>query len=194
MKNKKTNITTKSLNYRRDKRTRKKFLDDIQKRTFKEKFLIELFVQEAIHRGWSISIEDYGIDNTGAYVEKSSCQPDYKIVLNGKPGLYEIKSSPVSHKCTFKKYNLQKYIEINANILLFFGTGFIERRPEDIDYENTRWAIITPKKIKLMLKNKKSYIEPMFGNKPCIKIFDREYKEYFEQNPLLFFQEKKLVS
>jgi hypothetical protein len=178
----------KNLNYRIDNRSLKKFKGDILKRTLKEKFLLEIFIQEQIHRGNSITAEDYGIDNTGKFVEKATTSPDYKITINGKTKLYEIKSSKSTQICTFKTHNLKKYAEYNANILLFYGTGEIENKPEDINYEKTRWAIVTPAKIKLMLKNKKPYIEKLFGDKLCIQIQKNEFDDYFDSHKLTFKQ------
>lgn len=178
-----------NLEYRLDNRSIKKFKEDILKRTMKEKFLLELFIQEQLFLGNTIFVEDYGIDNTGKFVEKATTAPDYKITINGRTKLYEIKSSKSTQICTFKIHNLKKYVECNANILLFYGTGDIENKPEDINYEKTRWAIIVPKKIKEMLKNKKSYFEEKFGNKPCIQIQRNEFDDYFSSNKLTFKQQ-----
>jgi len=182
----KTKRKNDNLAYRMDNRSIKQFKSDILKRTMKYKFLLELYIQEQIFLGNTISVEDYGIDNTGKFVEKATTSPDYKITINGKTALYEIKSSKSTQICTFKVHNLKKYVEYNANILLFWGTGNIEDKPEDINYEKTRWAILTPTNISKMLKNKKSYIEEKFGNKPCIQIQRNEFDDYFDSNELTF--------
>lgn len=187
---KKKNHRNSNLEYRIDNRSIKQFKSDILKRTMKEKFLLDLFIQEQIHLGNTISIEDYGIDNSGKFVEKATASPDYKITINGKTALYEIKSSKSSQICTFKVTNLKKYVEYNSNILLFYGTGDIENKPEDLDYERMRWAIIKPKKIQEMLKNKKAYKEEKFGNKMCVQIKKNEFDDYFDSWKLTFWRKK----
>lgn len=165
-----------SLNFRKDIRSLEQFAEDIKCRTEKERFLIELFVQELIKLGRKVKLENYGIDNTGKVVKYSSCKPDYKLTIDDKVYLCEVKNGPVSHKWTFKTYQLEQYIKYKAYIVLFWGTGFIDKDPTKIDIENTRWGIIFPDKIQQML----DYYEPFnfkpFGNKPCIKI----PKEHFE--------------
>jgi len=177
-----------NLEYRIDNRSIKQFKKDILCRTLKEKFLLELFIQECIYLGNTIQVEDYGIDNTGKFVEKATTKPDYKICIDGKVGLYEIKSSKSSNICTFKVHNLKKYVEYNANILLFYGTGDVENDVGNLDEENIRWAILTPSIIKKMLKNKKSYIEKMFGNKMCIQLRCEEFDDYFDSYYLSFLE------
>ena len=98
----------KSLDFRRDNRSVKKFKEDIKFRTAKEKFLIELYKTEMEAKGHKIRIENNGIDNTGNFVAKSSCVADYKIQIDGeKPFLVDIKNSPVIGKMTYKVVNLQ---------------------------------------------------------------------------------------
>jgi hypothetical protein len=188
VKKKKKNIKNDNLDYRIDNRSIKQFKKDILQRTLKEKFLLELFIQECIYLGNTIQVEDYGVDNTGKFVEKANTKPDYKITIDGVTKLYEIKSSKSPYICTFKIHNLKKYIEYNANILLFYGTGDIENDVGNLDEENIRWAILTPEIIKRMLDNKKSYIEKKFGDKRCIQLQLKEFDEYFDSYYLSFLE------
>ncbi len=201
----------KSLNYRRDNRTVDEFKSDIFFRTAKEKFLMELFVKEYEYRNKlfyeradvrvngvelylykdnKIRIENNGICNDGKLVKKSNCDADYIMILYGKhkrkyTRKIDIKNGPVGNKLTFKTYNLKKYVEQKAWILLFYNTGYIDKDPESINYETTRWGMISPKHIQNMLNDNTEYNEPKFGNKPCIRIFSQEFAKYFTSHKLL---------
>ncbi len=173
---------SKSLNHRRDDRTVRQFKKDIKSSTKKERFLVELFREEMKFLGHTIRISNYGTDNTGKLVKYSSCKPDFKITVDGKTELYDIKNSPVSHKWTFKVYNLEQYVLQDANILVFWGTGYINKNTKQINRASTRWGIITPKKIKKMLRDYEPYNEPMFGNKSCIQIPNVDFKKFCKVN------------
>ena len=176
----------KSINYRKDHRTTEQFEKDIRCRTNKERFLIELFIKECEYHGKLIRIENNGVDNSGQFMQKSNCNADYSYTHDGKVNLLEVKCSPVSHKCTFKVYNLQQYIKQEASILLFYGVGKIDKDPSKIDYKNTRWAIIVPEKIQQMLDEHEPYKEYLFGNKMCIQIKQEKYDKYFKSYRLTF--------
>ncbi len=163
-----------SINYRKDYRTTEQFEQDIKYRTAKEKFLVELFRKECEYLGYTCSITNNGIDNTGKLVKKSDCKPDYKIVIDTGVTKYdwlcEVKNSPVATKWTFKVYHLQQYVKQGANILIFWNTGRIDKCPENIDRANTRWGVIECVSIEKMLDKYTPYKEYMFGNKLCIKV------------------------
>lgn len=173
-----------SLDYRRDVRTVEQFANDIELRTKKETFLVQLFKKEMEYLGHEITIVDNGVDNGGKLADKVTCAPDYLITIDGKKMLLDIKNSPVTHKCTFKVHNLRQYIKMGAGILLFIGTGQIDKNPESINYENTKWAIITTEAIANIVKFGQVYKEKTFGYKDCIKIKESDYTAYFSCQPL----------
>lgn len=171
-----------STNYRKDTRTQEQFEQNIKLGTAKEKFLVKLFQKECEYLGYKCIIVDNGVDNSGAIVKRSNCQPDYKLTINTGvlkfTNLYEIKNSPVSTKWTFKCYDLKQYVNYNANILIFWGTGYIEKEPEKIDKVNTRWGILETNCIIKMLDTYKPYIEYKFGNKECIQIPSKDFSKW----------------
>jgi hypothetical protein len=168
------------LNYRRDSRTKKDFIKDIKSSTKKEAFLMRLFQREMKARGHKVTYKSYGVDNTGKFVEEASCAPDYKVTIDGRTGLLEIKNSPVSHKWTFKIHNLNKYVEQKAGILIFWGTDNLKGNHKALDKKNTRFGIISPKLIIKMIKDHKPYREKMFGNKMCIQVKDKDFEKYVQ--------------
>ena len=165
----------KNLDQRRDNRTIEQFKEDIYYRTKKEKFLIELFKREYKYRGITVKVKNYGIDNTGKLTKVADCRPDYKVVFDNNEYLVEVKNSPVSDKWTFKTYNLKQYVKQNANILIFWGTGYIDKEPKGIDYEDCRFGLILTNKIQLMLDLYEPYNEPAFGNKECIRVYEKNF-------------------
>jgi len=170
-----------SINFRKDHRTIKEFAKDIKYRTLKERFLIELFAEELIKMGRNVIVENYGVDNTGKLLKKSNCKPDYKVNIDEKIYLCEVKNSPVKHKWTFKKYHLEQYIKYKAYIVLFWGTGFIDKDPKKIDKENTRWGIIFPDKIQQMLDFYEPFKFKAFGNRLCIQIPKEHFELYIDK-------------
>ncbi len=176
--------------YRRDVRTDKEFKDDIKHTTKKEKFLVEVYRRELKHRGIIITVSDNGIDNTGKVIKGNvDCRGDFTIENeNGDSWIAEIKNSPVATKCTFKVASLQAYVRDSTSILLFMNTGNINKDLSKMDYDDTRWATVTPTSIALMLENKKDdyYNEYMFGGKECLKILKAEYDAYFITEELTY--------
>lgn len=178
-----------NLKYRKDNRTLEQFKKDIDNRTKKEKFLVELFRKECEFRNHKIDIVDFGVDNSGKLVKVASCSPDYLISVDGVGRLYDVKCSPVSTRCTFKQHSLKKYVEYNANLLLFYGVGRLDTSLKNFDKVNARFAIVSTDKIEKILEYKESYIEPLFGNKPCIKLLPNEYSKYWKSYKLKHLQE-----
>lgn len=180
-----------SINFRKDTRTLEQFKKDIKARTKKESFLVKLFQEECKYLNKPCYIENNGVDNSGKFLHKSGCQPDYKITVGGFTGLYDIKNSPVTHKWTFKVYHLKQYVKVGANILIFYGTGFIDKNPMKIDVVNTLWGIIYTFNIQKMLEKHKPYKEFTFGNKLCIQIQQKNFSEYLSINRLEHLNAKK---
>ena len=163
-----------NLQYRKDNRTTKEFASDIKHRTAKEKFLIELYKKEMAHRGHIIEIKNFGIDNSGSLLKQADCRADYLEILDGVERLLEVKCSPVP-KITFKIHNLKQYIKHNTSILVFWSVGHIDKNPTTIDYENTRFGIISPKNIQNLLDTYDHYNEPTFGGKLCLRLYEKDF-------------------
>ncbi len=173
-----------SVNRRRDDRTLKQFKEDIKFRTAKEKFLVKLYQKEMKYRKFNLTVRNYGVDNTGEFVEKSNCKPDYKLIFHEKSietgkgmtveYLVEVKCSPVN-KWTFKIYHLKQYVKLNANILIFWNVGYIDKDPKTINYDTAQFGIIATDKIQLILDSYKPYNEPTFGNKECIRLYEKDF-------------------
>ena len=184
-------MTAQSLNFRRDNRSVEEFEEDIKNRTTKENFLMALFRDEATFRKWKIVGHlDNGIDNSGKIVEKSNCDADFTIVYeSGKTKLVDIKNSPVNDKMTYKVYQLQQYVKQNASIILFYGTGKIDKDPFRINYQKTKFGIISPQKIQAMLDDNEHYKEPYFGYKVCVRVYKKDFDKYFKSYELLHRKE-----
>ena len=178
-----------SIDYRRDYRTVEQFAKDIKCHTKKEKFLLGLFSIQLNKRGICHQITNNGIDNTGELVKYSNCAPDYRIAfyldVGYVTGLYEIKNSPVTTKWTFKTHHLKQYIEQDANILLFWGTGRIYKDNNELDIKNTRYGIISPLCISTMLNTYTPYKEYSFGNRICIQIPEQDFNKWCQPEELL---------
>jgi hypothetical protein len=174
-------------NYRRDNRTDEQFAKDIKDRTNKQRTLIEVFKNEMDYRKRNVVVYDYGIDNNGGVVKGSAgCDPDYLVIFDDKKTrLLEVQASNVDTKATFKVDNLKSYADQGVIILLFLNTN-----NETIVSKDTRWAIISNKKIKEMLADKQNsvYTDPLFGNKRCLRLHKGEFHKYFETYRLLHLQ------
>jgi hypothetical protein len=106
----------------------------------------------------------------------------------------DIKNCGISKKATFKVYQLQQYLKHDAAILLFIGTGFIDKDPTKLDYSNTQWAVIKPEHIKKMLDELKPYKDPNFGYKECIRIYAGNFHKYFVLQPLMINEPIEYIS
>ena len=184
-------MNKRSIDFRRDFRTEEEFKADIKKRTKKEKFLVGIFQKEMENKGHNCVVLDHAENNDGEFLATSNCKADYVIEINGNAKLYDIKCSPVRHKWTMKVYQLQKYLENKVNIIIFYGTGYIDKKPEDIDYEHTRYGIIPYKKIKDLLKNYKHYKDSKFGNKSCIQVRKKDFELFIKPKKLLLTDKDK---
>jgi hypothetical protein len=165
-----------SINHRIDTRTLKEFKQDILLHTRKETFLINLWKREKECRGHKIEIEDYGCDNSGKFLKQSDNRPDFKVKINGREKLIEIKGSS-KNLWTFKTSDLRKYIEYKCWILVIWNTGDLKNDPTKINLKTTRYGIITTNKIKYMLRTYKEYSEPSFGYKKCIRIKPEDFSK-----------------
>lgn len=181
---------------RQDNRSLKTFKKDIEFSTKLERFWWDIFIREVKNNKDIniIALEDYGIDNSGIYVEKANCKADYKMIYEycGKirTNLMEIKWSPIRGKCTFKTSNLRSYVKQGAFILLFCNLSNKDlRRPEDHNFSRyidlvkqnlhqIQYAVISPKKIEKMLTLPRRRLKYM-GNKLCVTIWEKEYSRYF---------------
>lgn len=126
-------------------------------------------------RGHVVQVENYGIDNSGKFVELSDNRPDFELNVDGKPYLYEVKQNQYSHRNSFKVYDLQKYIECEARILLFYGIGI-----NGEIYHDSRWAIIQPSAMKEMLRLTPTKNDKTWGNKNIVVIYKENFSKYFK--------------
>ncbi len=180
---------SRSLDRRKDVRTEEQFKQDILEGSKREKMLMDLWVSEMTYRGHKITYSDYGVNNSGEFVEKSDSRPDFCVILDGHQELYEVKSNPYDHKQTFKVHDLKTYIQYAASILLFFGLG---KNKESIDKETTRWGIIRPQAIEWMIAGKDHRTgDAKWGYKPVVIIYPNEYSAYFKTEELLHIKENQ---
>jgi len=190
---------SKSLNRRKDVRTTAEFERDIVRRTLKERFLARLFVMEMRARGSTVSVDETGNKDAGKVTARSSCESDYEFTIDGELHLVDIKNCGISTKATFKLYQLKQYVKQEASILLFVGTGFIDKDPTQIDYKQTQWALVTPHHIQYMIEDLKPYKDPNFGYKQCVRVTQPNFHKYFVFNTLVvqnleYFSEMDLNS
>jgi hypothetical protein len=167
-------LMSRSLNYRRDIRSIEQFKADILNKTSIECILLNKWIEEMKGYGHTVEIEDFGIDNTGKFVPLSDNRPDYCLYIDGKSYLYEIKQNTYSHRNSFKVYDLERYIEEQARILLFYGIE-AEGRIND----NTRWAIIQPESMTAMLRLPHIDSDSKWGFKPIVIIQSKDFDKYF---------------
>jgi len=174
-----------SINRRKDIRTLNEFHTDIINRTLKERFLARLFVMEMRAHNHIISVKETGNKDAGIITKRSSCESDYEFTIDGTVHLVDIKNCGISTKATFKVYQLEQYIKQKASILLFIGTGFIDKDPTKIKYKQTQWALVTPPNIQNMLDNLTPYKDPNFGYKQCVRVLSANFNKYFQLQPLI---------
>ena len=165
-----------SLDFRRDVRSTEQFQKDVKDATFRERLLVNDWIDEMAKRGFKVTAEDNGIDNSGELVEQSDCRPDYKVTCGKKSALFEVKQNVYSHKQTFKVYDLQQYIKMGAKILLFYGIGTNAEITSD-----SRWAIIKPEAMQRMLAELPHEDGgAKWGNKTVVILYKEKYPDYFQ--------------
>jgi len=165
-----------SLNRRRDVRTEDQFKKDIKEATERERRLLKLWIKEMEYLGHKIVATNNGVDNSGEFVEFSNNDPDYNIIIDDSPScLYEIKQNPFDHRNSFKVYDLQSYIKVNAKILLFYGTSKTGGLTD-----KTRWAIIEPEAMQRMLLLPSTSGDVKWGYKPIVIVWQPDFYKYFE--------------
>ena len=177
-------MNQRSLDFRRDNRTEEEFKQDIKRRTKKEKFLVNIFQQTMTNLGHHCYVLDHAENNDGEFIATSDCKADYIIEINGNANLYDIKCSPVENKWTFKVYQLQKYLENKVSIIIFYGTGYIDKDPESINYETAKYGIIHYKKIEDLLKYR-HYKDKCFGGKSCVQIRKKDFELFIKPQELI---------
>ena len=167
-----------NLDYRRDGRTVEEFALDIKYRTAKEKFLVCLYRDELLSMGHEVKIENAGVDNSGKLLAVASCKPDYKVTIDGHSTLLDIKNSPVQNKWTFKTHNLNSYVKNSVSILIFWGSGFIDKNPSEINLDETRFGLISCENIDKMLAEYEHIPVQAFGNKICIVVKKGDFSRW----------------
>lgn len=164
-----------SLDRRRDVRSEEEFKKQIKEASLRERKLLDHWIAEFPEK--TIVVENYGVDNSGEFVEFSNNLPDYRLIIDGVSDLYEIKQNPYSHRNSFKTYDLQCYIKMNAKILLFYGIS----KEGDIT-KDSRWAIIEPEAMQRMLLLPTNAGDKAWGFKPIVIVWERMFNEYFTSN------------
>lgn len=164
-----------SLDFRRDVRSTEQFQKDVKDATYRERLLMQDWIDEMDKRGFTVTAEDNGIDNSGEFTECSDCRPDYKVTCGKRTVLFEVKQNVYSHKQTFKVYDLEQYIKMDARILLFYGIG-----PDAEIFKESRWTIIKPEAMQKML-NELPHENggPKWGNKTVVILYQEKYLDYF---------------
>lgn len=184
---------------RKDYRSHEQFAQDIMFTTKIETFLWKIFCKRIL-KDYDFVSEDYGTDNSGKIVTRSSSKADYRLKItidNIKYDLLlEIKFGTNSSKLTFKIQDLESYIKQNANILLFYNTG-----PEDLkkpkDYNLTehynkiinninhiKYALLSGEIMKKMLESYPHEKVYYMGNKLSIIVPSSDFSKFFEGKQL----------
>jgi hypothetical protein len=177
-------------NYRYDTRTEAEFARAIKRATDIEQWLMyDVWLPEMQHRGYSLTAEDNGVDNSGTLLKKVNSNADFIVKLAGAKGLIEVKTNPHFAKCTWKVEALKACIEQDASILLFF---WIETKRDDFKtatkLADVKWTIINPDIIKRWLEIYDHKIYYGFnGNKMSIQFSAKDYPAWFKVYGLTFF-------
>lgn len=188
LKNNPNRADIENLRRRIDGRTVFAFSEELKKHTLKETFLVNLFVAEMKILGHTVEIKNFGVDNSGGFIgkaTKSQSKADFLVQIDRKGFIpAEVKNSPSSKKATFKKVNLEAYLEQDALMVLFYGTGRLENNFEAIDLEKTRWALLSSSDIRRILEELplKKYWE--IGNKLGVQLTDGQFDRYFVSRKL----------
>lgn len=177
----------------RDKDTFKK---DIKYGTMLEKFWMDLvFCEMAGHKDFDglISYCDNGVDNTGGFKKKSSGAADYKLTFAKRNYMpLEVKWCPTKGKATFKKHDLERYVEQNASILFIYNNNEKSlKKPKDRDYksqqklilehiDNIFWGVIYTPNIEFILEDEKEEKIRYMGGKQGFIIPESRFDEYVE--------------
>lgn len=184
---------------RKDYRTNQQFEQDIYFSTKIEGFLWKTFCERVLKNNTYIT-ENYGVDNSGKVVAKSSSNADYRLKLTIDNTLYdlllEIKFGPNSNKLTFKVQDLKAYITQNANILLFYNTGKVNlKKPQNYNIEEhikliennlkyIKYTILSPDILQTILD---TYVHEKIyymGNKLSIIVPAIDYSKLFTERQL----------
>lgn len=164
----------KSLDFRRDIRSTEQFKKDIASKTVTERVLLNHWIREMEFRNHVVQVENYGIDNSGQFVPESDNRPDFFLNIDGRPYYYEVKQNSYMHRNSFKVYDLEQYIKLDARILLFYGVG-----TKGEIYVDSRWAIIQPNSMKEMLKLPRISKDRTWGNKEIVIVYKEHFDRYF---------------
>lgn len=174
-------------NFRFDSRSREQFEKDIKDYTDRERFLLQLFLDELESLGMSAQASDHGCDNSGAFLSSASRLADYLIRLGQDTYLLEIKFGPSPKYVTFKVDDLKAYISQSAYILLFYSSkNFVGRHIKDVEKEkkNLLYEIVRPETMRQILLDCKPFRFRGMGNKECVQILKNDFGKYFNFKPL----------
>lgn len=165
--------TNRSLDKRRDNRTKEKFASDIKSWTEKEKKWSKIIEADLKSRGFAVEVKDNGADNTGELIEKPTrklSNLDYIFVINHRPILADIKTNDRGVDfgdvpcLTIKVSSIREAISVDGRLIVV-----------DRDY----FIIFRRDVLKIMIKNIKPKIYEAFSpNDYCLRINKADYPKY----------------
>lgn len=186
---------------RKDYRKQQEFEKDLKFSTTLEKFWFNILLEQ-LKKDPTIKIisyEDFGIDNSGNYSQKTKniSNADYKIKYEKNGILYdkpvEIKWAPNHLKATFKISNLKSYINQDAYIALFYNSYPNENFNKPKDYlidthikllqqylHHFRWGFINKDSMQEMLNTYKIQKPYYMGRKECIIVPSSDFHLFFK--------------
>lgn len=155
-------------------RTPEVFSNDIKRQSHKEHALMEIWRADLMSRGHVCEYEDMGVDNSGQFVRSSKdmSKPDFLVTIDDTTDPHDMKNGPVIYKATFKTGELKRAIEHDANIILFIGTGFLDKKPPATWEPNSDWfwAVLGKDAIRSLLTLKHRYYPEFGGKKEAVMI------------------------
>jgi hypothetical protein len=185
------------VNFRKDRRSLGQYAIEILDNTRREQYLVHAWVDLMVEREEfaHLSVKDYGTDNSGRLIiesDSSMTKADYKVTAFGgsllPDGTYglEVKFCPTLIKNTYKVQQIKRYIRDNAYMLVIMSSNQVgpsgDWEKDEIFYidpKSTRWMVVSPQKMELMLKRTVSN-RPEMGGKPSLQFNSSEIVDFFE--------------
>lgn len=176
---------------RMDHRTHSEFASDIKTYTSIEGFVMKKWVLEMQHIGRPVCYWDVGVDNTGDIIQGCvGVNADYGVssIENDKTILVDVKHNYNDATATFKRHNLDAYIDNDIWMLVVLGTGLNGRNVSKEDYEGIWagsvdrrvWALVGPPAMQTIIDEVPCTKLRYMGNKPGHIIYRRQFEQYFE--------------
>lgn len=174
-----------------DHRTHSEFASDIKTYTNIEGFVMQKWALEMQHLERPVSYWNTGVDNDGGIIEGCvGVNADYRIMCKNtnESWLMDIKHNYNDATATFKRHNLDAYIENDIWMLVVLGTGLNGRNISKEDYEETWvksvdrrvWALVGPPAMQKIIDEVPCTKLKYMGNKPGHIVYRRQFEQYFE--------------